>query len=147
MSVAFWWYWGFFSFFQLDYITEHSRFTISFPIRHITVLHLPTQMPWLFKNCINNRAMTLYFQIQINCPLPIIPCQHAVFLPTLNIHQVQTTRSVTQLLLSVPAFRGTYGQRSNFHTYSRIWNDIPYYIRTTPSITNFKKAYTFFFVE
>ena len=56
------------------------------------------------------------------------------------MRQVRLTRSVSQALIPVPAYKNNHGWKS-LHTYTSIWNDIPHHIITLPSTTYLKNTY------
>lgn len=58
--------------------------------------------------------------------------------PKLSSRFERTTRSVTNGLVPLPAFRNCYGQRSFFYVLTKAWNEIPQHIRTITSIRLFK---------
>lgn len=91
-----------------------------------------------FQNYTIHLAIKSYFQIQNNHSPPSL----TVLLPRHNTtRQERITRSISLALNPVPAYKNNYGQRSFFHTYTKIWNEIPYHIRAITSISHFKQAF------
>ena len=120
-------------------ITLNSKIASSTPIfdklqvlkqEHMFQLQLST----FVHECINNIS-PLHFQTYFN--------------KTLNIHQISTRQAVRGDLFV--EYRSTiqYGIRSIPHLGARIWNDLPLFIRNSPSMamTNLKKPLRFTFSQ
>lgn len=54
------------------------------------------------------------------------------------------TRSCSQELLPVPAFKNNPGQKSFFHNSTNVWHTIPFHIRTVSSHTQFRLTGRFY---
>lgn len=95
-----------------------------------------------FQNYINSLTIKLFYQLKTNSLPPIINS----LLPTRNVTQTRTTRSVTQDLIPIPAYRNNFGLKSFIRTSVMTWNEIPLHIRSATSITQFKRLYTYLLI-
>lgn len=91
-----------------------------------------------FQNYTAFLAIKLYFQLQNNLFPPTV-CN---LLPKhTTIRQERMTRSITNAQNPLPHYSNNYGQRSFFHTNTKIWNSIPLPLRTSTSLSQFKHLY------
>ena len=72
--------------------------------------------------------------------------------PTLTARVTQhkaerVIRSVSHALIPGPAYKNSYGQRSFFHTYTKLCNETSYYMRTLTSAIHFKQEYKHYLME
>ena len=95
-----------------------------------------------FQNYINSLAIKLFYQLKTNS----LPPRVNSLLQKRSETQTRTTRSVTQDLIPVPAYRNNFGLKSFIRTSVMTWNETPHHIRSASSLTQFKKLHTYFLI-
>lgn len=99
---------------------------------HCTALSLCNALT--FQNYKISHGINLFYQISNGHTVTALN----ELVPKLSSRSERTTRSFTNGLLPLPAFRNCYGQRSFFHVLTKTWNEIPQHIRTITSRRLFK---------
>ena len=108
---------------------------------HCTALSLCNALT--FENYKLSLGIKLYYQILNGHTAAAL----STLVPKPSSRSERITRSATNGLLPLPAFRNCYGQRSFFYVLTKVWNDIPQHIRTLTSITSFKLTFARYLME